>query len=300
MSEKSFCILEQGNIVNESCTLEKKKMFTTEFSDFYRLNWFTENDPNAFITNKGVTWSEGRSLLYEKVPKNYKYYIFIDDDVIFHAAPGIDIPLKIKELLDEYKPIAATFYDPRQWGFIETGIPADEFLAHQCFLIAGYDAESQIYSKSYADIIFPFIYHGAHRTDWYTQWVCYKTFPAKQMCFSEIQVSNLRSGGHSKIKKQQHYEPTAASFLFNRHIKGKPALLKTKVDIVKNNRDIFNQEVDKNPIDFTLEDLDKVYNIHNLDFRLRKSLASHPYLVRKFWNVFLWKLTRKITGEYRY
>jgi hypothetical protein len=86
MSKKTFCILEQGKLINEPCTIEKRELFTTEFSDFYRLNWSTEDDPNAFITAKGVTWSEGRSLLYREVPKDYEYYIFIDDDVKLNGA----------------------------------------------------------------------------------------------------------------------------------------------------------------------------------------------------------------------
>lgn len=300
MTQKSFCILEQGNLINEPYTLEKRQMFTTEFSDFYRLNWATEDDPNAFITALGVTWSEGRSLLYEKVPKCYDYYIFIDDDVSFHADEGVNIPEKIKELLEEYHPIAGTFYDPKQWAFLPIGASYEEFLERKCFPITGYDAESQIISQSFAEVMFPAIYHGAHRTDWYLQWVCYQTFPLKQMCFSEIRVANARSGGHSKIKKLQHYEPTEAVFLFNRHAKNRSAIWKTKENILDNNREIFSQAVDKAKIEFTLADLERVYNINNPDFKIRQPLASQEYFLRKPWNRFWWKVTRKLTGEYRY
>jgi hypothetical protein len=57
--------------------------------------------------------------------------------------------------------------------------------------------------ESYADVILPAIYHGAHRTDWYLQWVCYQTFPMKQMCFTDIRVKECPYGGHSKIQKPQ-------------------------------------------------------------------------------------------------
>ncbi|WP_107667391.1 hypothetical protein [Cyanothece sp. BG0011] len=300
MAKKSFCILEQGKIVNEPCTIEKRKMFTTEFSDFYRLNWNTPDDPNAFIHEKGVTWSEGRSLLYEKVPKDYDYYIFIDDDVLFQADEGVDIPKKIKELLEEYNPIAGTFYDHKSWCFIPLNATDEELNRRKSFPIAGYDAESQIVSKSFADIMFPAIYHGAHRTDWYLQWVCHQTFPLKQMAFYDIRLLNLRSGGHSKFTKPQHCEPTEATFLFNRHVKDKSSILKTKNDVIQNNIDIFKETVDKTPINFTIEDLKKVYNINNIDFKIRKPLASRSYLYRRPWNRFWWKVTRKLTGEYRY
>jgi hypothetical protein len=298
MSKKSFCILEQGQLINDPCTLHKRELFTTNFSDFYRLNWAREDDPNAFITAKGVTWSEGRSLLYEKVPKDYEYYIFIDDDVTFHADEEVDIPRKIEELLNEYHPIAGTFYDPKQWAFLPIGASYEEFIARKCFPISGYDAESQILSKSYADAILPAIYHGAHRTDWYIQWVCFQTFPMKQMCFSEIRVANARSGGHSKIKKPQHYEPKEALFLFNRYVKKPYSFLKTRNNILKNNVDIFEQSIDRTSIEFTLEDLAKVYNIRNIDFKIRQPTASRWYLYRKPWNSFWWKLTRNLTGEY--
>ncbi len=300
MTKKSFCILEQGKIVNEPCTLVKRKMFTTEFSDFYRLNWATEDDPNAFMTAKGVTWSKGRSLLYEKIPKNYDYYIFIDDDVSFYAEEGVDIPTKIKELLDEYKPIAGTFYSPNSWSFLPLKNSYGELVDRKCFPITGYDAESQILSSTFADVMLPFIYHGAHRTDWYLQWVCYQTFPLKQMAFPEIRVLNTRSGGHSKFTMPQHYEPTEAIFLFNQNVKNKSSILKTKDDVIRNNIGIFEKSVDKTPITFTLEDLEKVYNTNNIDFKIRQSLATRWYLLRKPWNRFWWKVTRKLTGEYRY
>ena len=120
----------------------------------------------------------------------------------------------------------------------------------------------------------------------------------KQMCFSEIRVANARSGGHSKIKKPQHYEPREAVFLFNRHVKNPSSVLKTKDDILKNNVEIFEKSVDKTPIEFTLEYLAKVYKINNIDFKTRKSTADRWYFYRKPWNSFCWKLTRKLTGEY--
>ena len=68
-SKKKFCILEQGKSVGDSMTKEHQDQFTTEDSDFYRLNWKQE-DPDALVVQPGICWSEGRSLLYEKIPKN--------------------------------------------------------------------------------------------------------------------------------------------------------------------------------------------------------------------------------------
>jgi len=297
---KSFCVLEQGRELNEPLTIKKRKLFTTEFSDFYRLNWFHENDPNAYITAKNIGWSEGRSLLYEKVPKQYDYYIFIDDDVDLYAAPGVDVPLKIQQLLEEYRPIAGTFYAEKQWGFADTIISHEEYIARRVFPVAGYDMMTQIFSASFAEVMFPIIYHGAHRTLWYPQWVCSQTFPRKHLAFTEIWATNARSGGHSKKKPPQYYEPTEVLYLFNRDVKGKLTVVKTKQQVLERNAAAFQLEVDTTPREFHLEDLAKVYNIDNPDFKYRASLAGDRYMRRKPWNHFWFKLTRKLTGNYRY
>lgn len=297
---KTFCILEQGKVLNESITREKRRLFTTDFSDFYRLNWFHDQDENAFLTAKNITWSEGRSLLYEKVPKEYDYYIFIDDDITFCADQNIYIPGKIKQLLEEYRPISGTFYCPTQWSFSRTGISHSSYRRRKVFPIFGYDMAAQIFAADFADVMFPAIYHGAHRTLWYPQWVCSQRFPTKQMAFSEIRVKGHRSGGHSKSKAKQHYEPTEVMYLFNRDVKKQSSVIKIKEEVIDRNIAAFRWDVDKTPHAFQLSDLAAVYNINNPDFKCRASLASPQYMHRKPWNHFWFRATRKLTGEYRY
>ena len=292
---KTFCILEQGRYINEPLTLKKKEMFTTDFSDFFRLNWYDDNDPNAFITAKGAVWSEGRSLLYAKVPKNYEYYIFIDDDVDFYADSDINIPEKIKLLLDEYKPLAGTFFNFKQWGFKRTGIPQEQYLARKCFPIAGHDMESHILSQSFAEVVFPVIYHGAHRSMWYSYWICHQSFPLKQVGFTEIQVRGFRSEWHKKNRKDpKSYEFHEILGMFNRHIKDPSSAIASKEDIVQKNIAIFNQEVDRTLMEFTFEDLERIYNTKNFDFKIRSSVLTKLHLLRKSWNQLLRKIVRKL------
>ena len=292
---KSFCILEQSGHINEPLTSKKKEMFTTDFSDFFRLNWREENDPDAFTIAKGAGWSEGRSLLYERVPKDYEYYIFIDDDIDFSADLNVDIPKKIKELLEKYKPMAGTFFNFNQWGFNLTGISENKYLERECFPIAGFDMQSHILCQSFAEVIFPVIYHGAHRSMWYSYWICHTTFPYKQVCFPDIRVSGFRSEWHKKDKKKrQDYEFHEILSMFYRHVKDKSLTLDDKASFVKKNIELFRQQVDQTMIEFTIEDLEKVYDIKNMDFSMRKSLADNLYLSRKSWNRFLSKLNRKL------
>ena len=83
--KKLFCILEQGSEKNLELTSKKKEIFDTKYSDFYRLNWKGDKeDKLADFFETNISWSEGRSLLYEKVKGKYDFYIFIDDDVLIN------------------------------------------------------------------------------------------------------------------------------------------------------------------------------------------------------------------------
>ena len=73
-----FCILEQGNSVNDELTLKKKKIFNTNFSDLKRLNWANnKNDKFADYFQKNICWSEGRSLHYMRRLKENMIFIFL-------------------------------------------------------------------------------------------------------------------------------------------------------------------------------------------------------------------------------
>ena len=192
---KTFCVLEQGAYINEPLTIEKKRLFSTEFSDFYRLNWKRNDDPNAFLHEKGVSWSEGRSLLYERVPKNYQYYIFMDDDVklIKDYTEKIDIATKIRDLLHEYQPISASFLSyNKDWRISDRTIKNKLSLSKKAFPIVLYDAKVQILLSSFADLIYPLPYHGSWGVDLHIYSLCHQLAPLKQMCFTEIKIKNER------------------------------------------------------------------------------------------------------------
>jgi hypothetical protein len=282
---KAFCVLEQGRIINDPLTLKHKELFTTDCSDFYRLNWETEKDKNALFFQKNITWSEGRSILYEQVPKNYNYYIFIDDDIDFYADVGVDIAPKIEELLTKYKPLAGTFYDPTRWCF-KTGIKRDKYLTKECFPIAGYDSQVQIFSKSFADVMFPAIHHGSGKAFWYCFWACYKLYPLKQLCFTDIKVKNRRHlRGNSTDKQHLTYNsPEKISKLFKLNVKD-GSFFMNRNEIQDINRFLFEQPVDSEEVEFTLEDFGKVYDIDNAFFKNRKShikMLDLEYKFKKF------------------
>ncbi len=126
---KTFCILEQGSSVNAPEALCKKQLFTTDFSDFYRLNRKTGLDSHADFFAPQTVWSEGRSILFQQVSKIYDYYIFIDDDAKFTTESPYGVAKEIKRLLECFRPLSGTFFDSTErenWPF-ERGLKIELF-----------------------------------------------------------------------------------------------------------------------------------------------------------------------------
>ena len=81
--KKLFVILEQGNEANCPMSKQRKEEFSTEYSDCFRLNWTNnKEDSLADFYEKDITWSEGRSLLFDKVKGKYEYYILGIDEIL--------------------------------------------------------------------------------------------------------------------------------------------------------------------------------------------------------------------------
>ncbi|MBE8233637.1 MAG: hypothetical protein HAW67_07855 [Endozoicomonadaceae bacterium] len=266
---KTFCILEQGCSTNDPLTIKKKDLFTTKFSDFFRLNWKQDDDPNAFIHAKEIVWSEGRSLLYDQTPKDYRYYIFTDDDIEFSAQNG-DVAQTIKNVLEEYQPLTGTFLDIDRFtntdrrNFIEKQA-LDDCLSRRAFPISGYDQQVQIYASDYAEVMFPTIYHGSGGAMWYSQWVCYQQFPGKQLCFTDVNVVNTRKDTHNNDDNTQHSKIPELISLFNYDlIKGEYDIRGLK--IIENNCSIFPLPADKTQVTYSLNIFYQIYDIYNNSF----------------------------------
>ena len=282
---KTFCILEQGQSAGDPNTEKKKSMFTTDFCDFYRLNWKRNDDPDAFIYKPNTVWSEGRSALYEHVPKNYEYYLVADDDIEFSSLSDSDIPQKIKSLLDTYKPLTGTFLDvdrftnPNRFNFLGD-LKLDECLERKVFPIAGYDQQIQIFSSSFAETMFPVPYHGSGRAMWYSQWLCSKQYPLKQHCFSEIQVRNLRKEAHQDTELEQFISSELLIALFNSNVR-KGDFQRNFVEILKENNRVFQFDVDTSQVDYSLDYLNDIYDISNDFFQFRSSIISDTALYKQ-------------------
>jgi len=123
--------------------------------------------------------------------------------------------------------------------------------------------------------MFPVIYHGFGRSMWYAQWVCNKLFPLKQMCFSEIIIKNTRD--EKKKRKDELKKLNVSTTLFNNNvIDGSFTWVRRK--IANLNKKIYNKEVDKSPITFSINDLKTIYDINNEDFKSRNYTKGVTWL----------------------
>ncbi len=216
---KSFCVLDQGDLVDDALALEKKRLFTTPFSDYYRLNWRAAEDPHAdFALHGSSLFSEGRCVLLALVPRIYGYYIFVDDDVVFYDGFGEEaearsrgtIPRKIAAFFDEYRPLTGTFYNPNDWtqAHLDRGRLAREIAVP----IKAYDITACFYHAGVLDHLFPVPYHGTFGIFWFQQYLVHETHPRKQMCFAGVSVRNTAHRGHPEDAMPRKLE---AMDLFN-------------------------------------------------------------------------------------
>lgn len=280
--KKTYCILEQGCSINDPESVRKRKIFSTEFSDFYRLNWKFENDPNADYYAPNTVWSEGRSILYENLEKKYDYYIFIDDDAVFSTkAPG-GIAQEIKRLLERYRPLAGTFLlNPTQkaW-FFDSEIENLTSRIKEAFLIAGFDLCVHFFHRSFANVMFPVIFHGSGKSMWYAQWACSILYPTKQMCFTTVTYENTRADPHEDANKPQFVRPNQLVNRFNESVTCESMVWQQPGRVRTMNSELlrgYEHSLESRPslddVIFTLEDLHAVYDITNSSFLSRTATA---------------------------
>ena len=262
---KKFAILEQGKSTNEQITKEHKSQFNSEYSNFYRLNWKVNDDPDAFVCMPGICWSEGRSYLYEVIPKNYEYYIFIDDDIRFL----VDNPAKkINDILNEYNPITGCFFEPGSWHC--NHLTKSDGTRR----IVGFDLNNHIFSKEAAEAFFPVTYHGSGKIMWYAQYIMSKLYPEKQHVYCQIPVENWRHEP-PEDKGLSYYTPVPKVVeTYAKDLIGQDHnfLSWTHSHIISENRKSKNMNIDRSKKLFSMKDYSKIYNTNNANHKNRKSL----------------------------
>tara|TARA_B100000424_G_scaffold173848_1_gene134179 strand:- start:4218 stop:5525 length:1308 start_codon:yes stop_codon:yes gene_type:complete len=292
MNKKLFCVLEQSSYPNFDLSIYHKKIFTTEFCDYYRLNWKTEDKISDFF-HPNITKSEGLSLLYEKCPKNYEYYMFIDDDILFKSGQKITInnisyydpALIIKNFINNYKPLIGTFDGPHTNCRIVNKLKDNNkyFKKYNTYCWMESDFDAVIFHKSFIGKILPIMYHSSTKYFKPFYYICHSLHPNKMIRCCEINYENTRH-----VFTSSHYNKY--SFIQS----GLFILLKNFSLInQKYKSNLFNLIFDKNnalqkhlslsfinipskdSVEFKLEDLDKIININHSDYLKRKSISIY-------------------------
>lgn len=186
-----LCWCEQSGIIDE----DRKTLLMAlrdNAIDYFRYNWkYGKADPYANVHASGrLSWSMGRSLLYQQAQqKNYDYYIFSDDDVDFSGDPGTSLSL-IRNFLSNYQPLTACLGSNNWQDYLRRKIP--KFLRakiHSYFLA---DLQLQIFSSFVAKETFPCIFDGGWKTLWYPNVAVGLYAPSLQLQFNEVTIINRR------------------------------------------------------------------------------------------------------------
>ncbi|MFC1481294.1 hypothetical protein ACFL6E_03500 [Candidatus Neomarinimicrobiota bacterium] len=103
MIEKKLCILI-------TCPDGPSDHHLTVFKDCdYFFVTYEQANEHALAFNSGKSWAFNRNDLYNRVPKIYEYYCFVDYDVVFE---GIDPNLVVKSILTFLNTWNPAFYQP--------------------------------------------------------------------------------------------------------------------------------------------------------------------------------------------
>jgi len=218
-----ICFLEQGK--EEINNLKYKSYLHTDQSQFYRLNWFTDNDLKANWTikdikyNKVLRFTEGREFLYMKAKEffDYDYYIFIDEDIDFYNYKfntQVKVVNKIIDFLKKYKPVAGHIMTRKIWSWNE------EALIHmretnKPISVSSHDVCTFIYSKNFATMMFPLKEHGSGSALWYHQWLLSLLFPDKYLLCPNVYAVNAVRKPHfyEDDRKKEYRDKITSNFL---------------------------------------------------------------------------------------
>lgn len=267
MDKKLFVVLEQGNKCNTELAYEHKEQFCGEYCDWFRLNWKNDvNDKMASFFDKDIVWTEGRSILYERVKGKYQYYIFIDDDVKFISQTERSVQEELKYFLESYNPIGGTLYgDNWAWNLYKKDIENSD---KEVFPIMSHDLCCHIFHESFAEKVFPVYFHGSGKSMWYAQFLAYTLYPHKYVTFRNVIIKNTEHLIHHDHTKVNFTSGDILVQKFSQLIKSeelKAEFLKWNSDVFRllKNKYVFNNIVSKEKIEFSYDALYTIINEPN-------------------------------------
>ena len=277
--EKLYCVLIQTCYNDDENILMRyyRKYFNKDFCDIYTLNWKNDNtDDNFYYPN--ITISEGLCLLVEKVPKNYEYYIFLDDDIEFK---GGDPSEKILQFLLEYNPISASFDGNHTNCRIVNSFGK---IRNNVYNYIKSDYDVTVYHKSVVNLLFPTIYHSSVKYFDQINFICHSLYPTKQIRYTGIKYENTRHVFTNSYNFTNKYSFNQSGLFlilkYNSLIKKNNdkylEIIYDKVKYRERNINISKKYTpSKEKIEMTLNDLHKIFDVNHIDYLNRTSISKY-------------------------
>lgn len=106
--EKDICFLEVAEGKPSSHHMEL--FFDKDICDYYYVTWKNQID-GALKYCPNTTWGQTRNILADLVPKKYRYYCFIDDDVEFSCTTNRGVVQEFVNFLNHFNPSVGVPYN---------------------------------------------------------------------------------------------------------------------------------------------------------------------------------------------
>lgn len=219
------CLLEQSGLVPDRIARARRVACDLRGWGHFRLNWnrsaWHEEDLRSILAD-GLTWAEGRSLLFAQAHRQaYDYYLFVDDDVLLrprHGSASRHFELvraflagqrdaamvadfsaalaRIERVWRRQAPVSGNLFSATDWGHRWNANPGALGFGRECFCIGCHDLQTHFFRADLAAAVFPAPVAGSGGSMWYAQFAGTYGWQGGQVCISSVEAFNTRHDPH--------------------------------------------------------------------------------------------------------
>jgi hypothetical protein len=159
---------------------------------------YKEKTPDTHVFLPKSTWTTGRNALREYVmslEKQYDYYVFLDEDVVFDGYSQADGFNKLEELVNTYRPAIA---NPNLFNYYNNIIKGAEAQT-----TTWYDGMCNVFSreKLWSSDIFPYVSTYDSQSWWTSQYIMIilcSIYHIDVVLFSTLKVKNTMNSQYAR------------------------------------------------------------------------------------------------------
>ena len=173
---------------------------------------YKNNTPDTHVFLPKSTWTTGRNALREYVlglEKQYDYYVFMDQDVVFDGYSQEDGFNKLEELINKYRPSIANPNLCKYYNNLIQGAEAQSTI--------WYDGICNVFSKDiiYSTPFFPYISTFDNQSWWTSQYIMIilcSIYKKEVVVFNNLKITNTLNSNY--IRGTSCF-PEAEQYVFN-------------------------------------------------------------------------------------